>query len=69
MHTLFTVDSTFRRSGGGEIARVGEAVRFIPPSTILRVRLREDVLKVVGMLGFGTADCVVVGVVDLSVML
>jgi len=48
---------------------VGEAVRFIPPSTILRVRLREDVLKVVGMLGFGTADCVVVGVVDLSVML
>lgn len=44
-------------------------MRFIPPSTILRVRLREDVLKVVEILGFGTVDCVVVGVVDLSVIL
>lgn len=43
-HSLFIVDSTFRRSGGGEMTRVGEAVRLIPPSDILRARLRGDVL-------------------------
>lgn len=34
--SLFTLDSTFRRSGGGEIARVGEATLFTPPSDILK---------------------------------
>jgi hypothetical protein len=43
---LLTLDSTLRRSGGGEIARVGEAVRFIAPGAILNACLIEDVVTV-----------------------
>lgn len=43
---LLTLDSTLRRSGGGEIARVGEAVRFIAPGAILNACLIEDVVPV-----------------------
>lgn len=45
-HSLFTLDSTFRRSGGGEIARVGEATLLTPPSDILRDLLSASVLAV-----------------------
>lgn len=44
--SLVTV-ATLRRSGGGEIARVGEAARLAPPSDILKARMREIVLTVV----------------------
>lgn len=45
-NSLVTV-ATFRRSGGGETARVGEAARLTPPSDILRARVREIVVTVV----------------------
>lgn len=38
---------TFRRSGGGEIDRVGEAGRFATPSDILIALTREIVLNAV----------------------
>lgn len=39
------VDSTFLLSGGGDIARVGEAVRFTPPPpAILRYWSLEIIL-------------------------
>lgn len=39
--------STFRRSGGGEIA--GEALRLAAPSAILRIRVRENVVGGLGL--------------------
>lgn len=32
LRLLVTVGSTFRFSGGGDIARPGEAARFVPPT-------------------------------------
>lgn len=43
---LLTLDSTLRRSGGGEIGRVGEAFRFISPGAILSACLIGDVATV-----------------------
>lgn len=41
---LLILASTLRRSGGGEMVRVGEAVRLTPPSAILRTFVRENVV-------------------------
>lgn len=41
MRSLLILDPTLRRSGGGEMLRVGEAVRLTPPSAILRARVRD----------------------------
>ena len=43
--SLVTVESTFRRSGGGEMAW-GEAALLAAPSAILTVRVSEDVVKI-----------------------
>lgn len=45
--SLLILESTLRRSGGGEMVRVGEAVRLTPPSTILRALVRENVVRIV----------------------
>lgn len=45
--SLVTVESTLRRSGGGEMPW-GEATRLTAPSAILTVRASEDVVKVYG---------------------
>lgn len=41
--SLVTVASTFRRSGGGDIDRMGEADLLTPPSTILRTLAKDSV--------------------------
>lgn len=45
--SLVTVESTLRRSGGGEMPW-GEATLLTAPSAILTVRASEDVVKVYG---------------------
>ena len=44
--SLVTVESTFRRNGGGEMARVGEALLLAAPSAILTALASENVVKV-----------------------
>jgi hypothetical protein len=44
--SLVTVESTLRRNGGGEMARVGEALLLAAPSAILTARASENVVKV-----------------------
>ena len=44
--SLVTVEPTFRRNGGGEMARVGEALLLAAPSAILTARASENVVEI-----------------------